>query len=204
MHDPLPASVRARHGHFRLESGHHSDLWLDLEALCLRPRMIQTLTTALAMKLRPYALDAVCGPLNEGAFIALMVASALECEFTYAERLVNPDAEGLFPVEYKVPSTLWPVVAGKRIAIVNDVTGAGSAVRGTFADLQRAGAHVTVIASLVVFGGAIRAYAREQGGVAVESLQELQHNLWTPAECPLCARGMALDRQIAESATRSV
>lgn len=28
-------------GHFLLESGHHGDLWLDLELLCLRPRQIE-------------------------------------------------------------------------------------------------------------------------------------------------------------------
>src|SRR5437870_1450343 len=33
MNDDLLSSVRARRGHFELESGHHSDFWLDLETL---------------------------------------------------------------------------------------------------------------------------------------------------------------------------
>jgi orotate phosphoribosyltransferase len=33
----------ARRGHFRLESGHHGSLWLDLERLCLRPDPIREL-----------------------------------------------------------------------------------------------------------------------------------------------------------------
>lgn len=27
--------VRGRRGHFRLESGHHGDVWFQLETLCL-------------------------------------------------------------------------------------------------------------------------------------------------------------------------
>lgn len=30
--------VHGRRGHFRLESGHHSSLWLDLDALFAEPR----------------------------------------------------------------------------------------------------------------------------------------------------------------------
>jgi orotate phosphoribosyltransferase len=197
MTEPLPPvmlpSVHVRHGHFRLESGHHSDVWLDLEALCLRPRLIQPLAAALAEKLRPYAPDIVCGPLNEGAFVSLMVASALGCEFAYAERFANAAGDALFPVEYRVPVTLRPAVHGKRVAIVNDVTSAGSAVRGTFLDLQSLGCEVVVIGSLLILGPAIREFGRERG-VAIEALQELPHNQWTPAECPLCERGAPLDR----------
>src|SRR5262245_33475515 len=40
-----------RTGHFRLESGHHGDLWLDLERLCLRPEPVQRLAAALAKRL---------------------------------------------------------------------------------------------------------------------------------------------------------
>src|SRR5437667_9252057 len=105
MSGVLLPSVRARVGHFRLESGHHSDVWLDLEALCLHPRLIEPFAADLAASLRPYRLDAVCGPLNEGAFVALLVARALECDFTYAERCDGGTSDVLFPVRYRVPAT---------------------------------------------------------------------------------------------------
>jgi len=192
LHSSLLPSVHARHGHFRLESGHHSDVWFDLEALCLRPSLVAPLAAALAAKLRPYAPDIVCGPLNEGAFVSLLVASQLGCEFAYAERFAPSDAAGLFSVEYRVPVTLRPAVHGKHVAIVNDVTSAGSAVRGTFMDLQALGCDVVVIGSLLILGPAIREFGQERG-IAIEVLQELPHNQWTPAECPLCERGAPLD-----------
>ena len=113
---------------------------MDLEALCRRPAAIQPLVQELARKLVAYEVDAVCGPLNEGAFVALMVANELGCDFAYAERFPDPGNDALFPVRYRVPAALRPFVAGRRVAIVNDVISAGSAVRGTLADLRGCGA----------------------------------------------------------------
>jgi orotate phosphoribosyltransferase len=66
----LLSFVQGRQGHFRLESGHHGDLWLQLETLCACSREIQPFAAQLAAKLAPYKAEVVCGPLNEGAFIA--------------------------------------------------------------------------------------------------------------------------------------
>jgi orotate phosphoribosyltransferase len=192
MTGTLLSTVRARRGHFRMESGHHSDFWMDLETLCRRPAAIRPFAADLAVRLRRYEVDAVCGPLNEGAFVALMVASELDRDFTYAERFVDPASQELFPVDYRLPSPLHPIVHGRRVAIVNDVISAGSAVRGAFADLERIGARVVAIGSLLVLGPSIAAFAREHR-IALETLSELPGNLWKPADCPLCVSGVPLE-----------
>src|SRR5260370_19002462 len=69
--------LSAKKGHFLLESGHHGDLWLDLEALCLRPQRVQRVAAELAEPLSKLQVDAVCGPLVAGAFVGLMVALLL-------------------------------------------------------------------------------------------------------------------------------
>jgi orotate phosphoribosyltransferase len=176
-----------------MESGHHADVWLELETLCVRPATIQPFAADLATRIRPYDVDVVCGPLNEGAFIALMVAFELDCEFAYAERVVNPTSEALFPVDYPIPPALHPIVRGRRVAIVNDVISAGSAVRGAFASLQALDARVAVIAALLVFGRSILTFARERD-VPLEVVEEQPGTLWAPAECPLCRSGLALDK----------
>ena len=48
------------------------------------------------------------------------------------------------------------VDGGKRVAIVNDVINVGSAMQGTFADLQNCGAVVVDISALLVLGTAAR------------------------------------------------
>ena len=184
--------VRGRRGHFKLESGHHGDMWLQLETLCLHSRGIQPFVTQLAGRLIRHKVEVVCGPLVEGAFIALLVSLELGCDFVYAERFANAELEGLYPVDYRIPRALNTAVKGKRVAIVNDVISAGSAVRGATSDLQAIGADVVAIGALLVLGDSISEFAAEQR-VALEPLQQMPHNLWTPTRCPLCAAGKPLE-----------
>ena len=118
--------------------------------------------------------------------------SCAGCQFTYAQRLDDTTRDGLFPVQYRLPKSLQPFVSGKRVAIVNDVISAGSAVRGTFFDLCEIGAEVVVIGALLALGESITEFAAKHG-VALKLLERMPHNLWQPAECPLCAAGIALE-----------
>ncbi len=185
----------ARKGHFLLESGHHGDLWLDLELLCLRPEPVRRLAAEIAARLAAHQVEAVCGPLVEGAFVALMVAAELGVPFTYAERFADRaliDREGLYPVQYRLPHALGDVVRGKRVAIVNDVINAGSAIRGTFADLEACGAEPVAIAALAVLGEFAAKFAADYK-IALEAMAFLPNEIWMPEKCPLCARGIPLE-----------
>ena len=51
--------VAGRRGHFRLESGHHSGLWLDLDPLFAEPHRVNPFVATLATALRPYGVAAV-------------------------------------------------------------------------------------------------------------------------------------------------
>jgi orotate phosphoribosyltransferase len=186
----VEALLPARRGHFRLESGHHGELWLDLELLFLHPAALQPLAVALARALHPHRVEAVCGPLVEGAFLATMVAQQLDVPFTYTEPRANRSA-GLFPVDYPLPGGLPALLHGRRVAIVNDVINAGSAVRGTLASLRACGAVPVAIGALAVLGPAAARLAAE-AGVVLETLATLVNQLWSPEQCPLCARGLPL------------
>lgn len=192
MNDDLLHLLAARRGHFRLESGHHGDLWLDLELLFLRPRAILPLAQELARRLSAHSIDAVCGPLVEGAFVAQLVAAELDVEFSYAEPIRHPDRGGLYPVEYRLPGALRHAVDGKAVAIVNDVINAGSAVRGTFRDLEACGAKPVAIGALLVLGPWSTRYAAENG-IPLEHLAVLSNDIWAPEDCPLCAAGHPID-----------
>src|SRR5689334_16979727 len=81
-------------GPFRLESCHHADLWLVLHSLFLRPARLRRFAGALALRLGGLAIQAVCGPLVGGAFLAQMVAAELDVEFYHTERVVSTDGGG--------------------------------------------------------------------------------------------------------------
>jgi orotate phosphoribosyltransferase len=193
----LPVGARVerllarRTGHFRLESGHHGELWLDLERLCLRPAPVRRLAAELARRLASHRIEAVCAPLVEGAFVGLFVAEALGVPFTYSERGADAPGESLFPARYAVPGALRAELVGRRVAIANDVVNAGSAVRATAADLVRLGAQPVALGTLAVLGAAAAELAARER-LALVALAEFPNALWKPADCPLCARGVAL------------
>jgi orotate phosphoribosyltransferase len=193
LQDAVTRLLSARRGHYVLESGHHGDLWLDLELLCVRPAQVRPLAAELVTRLHDHRLDAVCGPLIEGAFVASMVAEAMDVPFTYAEGRPDVGTEGLFPVRYAVPKALRSKLNGLRVAVVNDVINAGSAVRGTVTDLASCGATVVALASLAVLGQAAAQFAK-QAGIPLVTLATFPNQIWRPTECALCARGVPLDQ----------
>ncbi len=183
--------LSVRNGHFLLESGHHGDLWLDLELLCHRPRQLRPMVLELARRLSKLDIEVVCGPLVEGAFVGIAVAEELELNFVYSERFARPAQEELFPAGYRIPAALRNSLRQKRVAIVNDVINVGSAVRGTFADLENCGATVAGVGTLLVLGDAAFQFALSKN-IVLESLATCPSHLWSPAECPLCSSGAPL------------
>jgi orotate phosphoribosyltransferase len=199
MHDHDLPVMRPRRGHFFYESGHHGDQWFDLELLCLRPAALRPYITQLAQLVAPYKPEMVCGSLVEGAYVGLLVANELGSEFVYALRepsAISGQRSGktvpLFPIQYRIPDALHAAVRGKRVAIVNDMINAGSAVRGAYLHLKELGAEVAAVASLMVRGDGFAAFAAEHG-LKVETLSRFTANLWTPEECPLCKKGEPLE-----------
>src|SRR5215217_8037564 len=128
--------VPSESGHFLLESGLHGNLWMDLESLFLAPARIEPLATELARRIATHDPEVICGPLVEGAFLALIVARQLDLPFTYSERYVRTGIETLYPFGYAIPRPLHRHLRGKRVAVINDVISAGSAVRGTWQELE--------------------------------------------------------------------
>lgn len=188
----LLQQIGVRHGHFRFESGHHGDVWLDLDALFLRPRQLAPLIEDLAHRLVRHEITAICGPMVGGAFLAQSLAQFLDVEFFYAERHGAPANTGLVPVRYQLPAGLRSRVAGKRIALVDDAINACSAIGGSHTDLLSLAAVPIVVGSFLTVGATPAQFARTHN-LALETLAELTTNLWPPDACPLCATSLPLD-----------
>ena len=186
--------LNTRQGHFRFESGHHGNLWLDLDLLLLRPKRIEPFVTELARKISSFGIDAVCGPMVGGALIAQTIALALEVDFLYTERIVPQNRDALYPVVYGLPGHLRTLIRGRRIAIVDDVINAGSAIRGTLNELESLGARTIVIGALLVLGEAGAKYFAERD-LPVQGVSYLPNEIWVPENCPLCSSQIPLDDQ---------
>jgi orotate phosphoribosyltransferase len=185
--------LQARQGHFKLESGHHGNLWLDLDLLFLRPKHIQPFVIELAHKISAFNIDAVCGPMVGGAFVAQNIAAELGIEFFYTERVRSQDSDALYSATYHLPAHLRKLIDGKNIAVLDDVINAGSAVRATLAELQSFGARPVVIGALLVLGDVGKKYLIERN-FPLKSISHLPNEIWTPKDCPLCASQVPLTR----------
>ncbi len=181
-----------RSGHFRFESGHHGDRWLEPDLLLRRPTALRPFAITLAQRLqRRERFEVVCGPLTGGAFLAQMVAEQCDVAFAFVERFAPPPSDALYQVRYRIPAALREGLRSATVAIVNDVTNAGSAVRGTYYDLVSCGARPVAFGTLIALGDWSTSFASEHG-LALEALERLGNNLWTPEECPLCTAGEPL------------
>ena len=191
--DGLIEALAARRGHFLLESGHHGELWLDLDALFARPAPVAAFVAELAERLSRCGAEVVCGPLVGGAFVAQGVAERLGLEASWTERVAAPPAGGLYAARSRVPDALRARLRDRSVAVVDDVVNAGSATRATLADLRACGARPVAFGALLVLGEAATELAAAED-LALETLATLANALWEPPDCPLCAAGVELER----------
>ncbi|HET7745855.1 MAG TPA: phosphoribosyltransferase family protein [Vicinamibacteria bacterium] len=182
--------VSARRGHFRMESGLHGGLWLDLDTLFANSWKVQPFVDALVAALEPYEIAAVCGPMTGGAFLAHWVAMALGLEFAFAERTAD-DGGGLYPARYRIPAALAARMAGRPVALVDDVMSAGSSLRATHEAVRAAGGHPIVAGTLLALGTRGVSFFEERD-IRVEAVVRADFDCWTPDACPACASGVPL------------
>jgi orotate phosphoribosyltransferase len=196
MEEELLDLLSARRGHFLLESGHHGNLWLDLDSLLLEPKRLVPFAGELARCLSPHQVETVVGPQVGGALVAEMVAAELGIRSCFSERTEGADSERLYSVRYRIPDPFRDGLRGRAVAIVDDAINAGSATRATFAALKSLGARPVVVGALLVLGNAAFAFLRENN-LPIERVASLPNELWEPADCPLCAAGVPLSSPLA-------
>ena len=192
--------LEVHRGHFRLESGMHGDIWFDLERAYVRPKDLEPFVDELVRALVTYTPDAICGALVGGAFIGYSAAQKMGVDFMYTERFELDTQGGGKKVEYRLPREFRSIAPGRKVAVVDDVINAGSAVLKTSAQLAAHGAQPVVLASLLTVGGT--APKRLPGTtLPIVTLGHLVSSLWQPHDCPLCSAGAPLTDPYADSAT---
>jgi orotate phosphoribosyltransferase len=179
--------ARPRYGHFDLGTGYHGDVWLDLDALFLRPALLRPQVALLAGRLREHRVDAVCGPAEGGAFLAYALADLMGVAFLPAYRA---------PAAHTAYRLAWTGGAGEgiggwRVAIADDAVNAGTAVRACARRLRDHGAVPVAVAALLAVGPAGQSLPAALS-VPFYSVDSVSSQVWSPADCALCADGVPL------------
>ena len=180
-------AVAASRGHFVYESGHHGDLWLELDGLFVDARRARGWASALADRAVACRPELVCGPLTGGAFVAQLLAAEIGAGFVFAERFVSE----MGSVRYRISESLRGALHGRRVLLVDDAVNAASALLSTLTDLLDCGSELVGFATLLSLGEAASQIAK-QHGVPLFTLASLERGMWAPEECPLCRSGAPL------------
>jgi orotate phosphoribosyltransferase len=182
-----------RYGHFELGTGYHGDLWLDLDALFLRPAALRPHVSWLAERLAAHQVGAICGPATGGAFLALALADALDVAFLPAYP-APPPVPGA-PPQFRIAPSLLAGIQGWRVAVADDAVNAGTAVLACREMLRGAGAACVAVAALLSLGRAPDVVAAEPA-VPFYPVTSVRSQVWPAASCPLCAYGGVLTRPV--------
>ena len=165
-------------GHFRLSSGLHSDRYLQCARLLMWPRRAEQAGRELADALRGFGAHAVVSPALGGVVIGHEVGRALGVRAQFAER-----QDGTLMLRRG-----FSLEPGETVAVVEDVFTTGKSTREAVAAVESAGGRVVAVASIVD-----RGVPKDAFSVPSRSLLSLSVPSWPETECPLCARGVAIE-----------
>ena len=165
-------------GHFRLSSGLHSPNYVQCARLLEHPRNAKAIGEALAEKLRGLGAAKIVAPALGGVIIGYTVAEALGVPFVFTER-----KEGAMTLRRG-----FQLGEGEKVVIVEDVVTTGKSTRETADVIAQHAGVVAGYASILNRSGKSNPF-----DLPYESLLALDLDTFEDSECPLCAKGVALD-----------
>jgi orotate phosphoribosyltransferase len=162
------------HGHFRLTSGLHSDIYLQSALVLQHPEHAAALGRALAGDLGDTGAQTVLAPAIGGILVAHEVARALGVRALFTER-----EQGIMRLRRG-----FALTSGERCLVVEDVITTGGSTREVVACV---GAHqgvVVGVGALIDRSGGAASFSVKRAALAT-----IAATTWPPEACPLCKTG---------------
>lgn len=162
------------HGHFQLASGRHSDTYMQCAKLFMYPEKSKILCAELAKKLDGVQVDFVASPAIGGIIMGYEMANQLGVPNIFLERI-----EGKMTMRrgFSFPQ-------GSKFVVVEDVVTTGGSVKETVAELEKMGAEVVAVASIVD-----RSNGKVDFGKPYYALLSMDVVSYEPENCPICKEG---------------
>jgi orotate phosphoribosyltransferase len=162
------------HGHFRLSSGRHSNVFVQKFRIFENPRLTQRFGESIA-DLFPDGFDLVASPAVGAITLGFAVALAADVRMIFAER-----EEGNLSFRRG-----FRVEPHERTLVVEDVITTGGSAKAVVDLVKASGGIVVGVGALLDRGDADTA---TEFGVPLRPLVRLKTESWAEDECPLCAR----------------
>jgi orotate phosphoribosyltransferase len=158
-------------GHFRLNSGRHSPVYVEKFRLLQHPQHTERLCRLIADRFRDERPELVAGPTTGGIILSYEVARLLGLRGIFAEK----SAVG------RAFQRGFQVRAGERTLIVDDVLTTGGSIREVIEAVRRAEGAPIGVAVLVDRSG-----GRTDFGLPFFACVELDLPTYAEGACPLC------------------
>ncbi len=176
LHDLLEKHGGVLHGHFKLSSGRHSDVFLQTALVTKHPHIAERLGHELGARFAKSGATVVLAPAMAGLIIGHEVARYLGVPMLFCERV-----GGVLELRRG-----FELNAQDRVLIIDNAVTDGLSKREVI-DLAR-----TYAAEVVGIGVIVARTQNISLGVSFETLLTLPATDWEPGVCPMCAKGAEL------------
>jgi orotate phosphoribosyltransferase len=169
-----------KEGHFLLTSGRHSAVYFEKNLVLQYPDMTKKLAGQLAVKFRNKKIDVVLSPAVGAIVLGYQIASILKCKFLFTER-----EKGKMKLRrgFKIPK-------GARVLIVEDVITTGGSAKELVNIVKLSRAKLIGVACLVDRSNNKVRFQKKKPA----SLLEIKVNNYIPSKCPLCKKGIKINK----------
>jgi orotate phosphoribosyltransferase len=181
--------------HFVYNSGRHSSVYVNKDALYLHTNVTQRLCEQMASHYDAEQVDVVVGPVMGGIILSQWVTAALNARRTSGETLAvyaeKEDTSSGSRFEFRRGYDKY--IAGKRILVVEDVLTTGGSARRVIEVVRQHGGIVIGLSALCNRGNV---QSQDVGDVPLQTLVTLPLDTYTEEECPFCKQGIPVNTEL--------
>ncbi|MFZ5943068.1 MAG: orotate phosphoribosyltransferase [Bacillota bacterium] len=168
-----------KEGHFVFTSGLHSEVYIQCALLLAQPTLSEKVCQAIAEIFREEKPDLVIGPALGGIIVAYEVARHLGIPGLFAER-----ENGKIKLR-----RMFKIEPGQRVLVVEDVITTGGSSQEVIDLVESSGGKVIGVGAIVD-----RSNGKAVISVPFQALVKVTMNNYAPEECPLCKKGIPIDK----------
>jgi len=160
-------------GHFKLNTGYHTDKFFQSAAALQYPEYTTALCGEIAAQIKVQPIDVVIGPALCGILIAHEVARTLGTRAIFSE--VNYGNLNFRP-ELNIRE-------GERVVVVDDILTTGETVSKIIELIGDKGARAVAAGFIIDCNDVVDL------GIPKIALAKVEYNTYFPFECPMCING---------------
>ena len=157
-------------GHFELSSGLHSNQYFQCAKLLQYPEYAEKTGKQLAELFDANKIDAVLGPALGGIIIG------------YEKSIFTERKDGIMTLKRG-----FHINKGDRVIIIEDVITTAKSTMESIKIIESFGGNIAGI-------GCIVDRSKRQTALKIESLIQIDPEIYTPEECPMCKLGQSIEK----------